>query len=81
MAYTNGWYDWWESDECSDDSLTGQCDGYVPEDDPDAPGAECRCACHTIWYEPEDAAMYVKWHSDKHRDMQDGAFHNIGFSG
>ena len=76
MAYNNGWYDNWQSDECSDDSLTGQCDGYVPMDDPDAPGAECRCSCHgaTGLFTNEDVAKY---HSDKHRDMQDGAYHNI----
>lgn len=80
MAYTNGWYDRWESDECSDDSLTGQCDGYVPADDPDAPGAECRCSCHGDEYF-ETAEDCARWHSDKHRDAQDGAYHNIGYIG
>ena len=75
MAYTNGWYDNWESDECSDESLTGQCDGYVPDDDKDAPGAECSCTCHSDDFDSVESARL--YHEAKHRDAQDGAYHNI----
>lgn len=75
MAFNNGWYANWQSDECSDDSLTGQCDGFVPDNDPDAPGAECTCSCHEKHF--FTTREVEKYHSDKHRDMQDGAFHNI----
>lgn len=75
MAFNNGWYDNWESDECSDDSLTGNCDGIIPLDDIDAPGAYCHCACHGEYFgSVESARLY---HEAKHRDMQDGAYHNI----
>lgn len=77
MAYTNGWYDNWESDECSDDSLSGECDGYIPDDDKDAPGAECRCLCHGEGL--NNTAEVTKWHSDKHRDAQDGAYHDLPY--
>lgn len=77
MAYTNGWYDNWQSDECSDDALTGNCDGYVPDDDPDAPGKECSCACHGIYVDFDSGEDVARWHDDKHASMQDGAFHNI----
>lgn len=68
MAYNNGWYDNWQSDECSDENLKGHCDGTVPMDDPDAPGAECTCACHGEDF--TDYAEVEAWHGDKHMTEQ-----------
>lgn len=79
MAFTNGWYDFWVSDECSDDTLTGNCDGIIPLDDIDAPGAYCHCACHDEEF--STIAEVEQYHSDKHRDEQDGAYHNVGYVG
>lgn len=68
----------YESDECADDSLTGDCDGYAPNGDPKA-GDYCVCACHDEEF--STIAEVEQYHSDKHRDAQDGAYHTIGFSG
>ena len=67
----------YESDECSDESFTGiACDGLIPNGE-DHAGEECVCWCHTVYF--AHIGMVEKYHSDKHRDEQDGAYHNIGY--
>lgn len=66
----------YESNQCSDDDLTGFCDGFIPNDEAH-PGDYCVCKCHDEGLTTIEQSM--EYHSDKHRDAQDGAYHNIGY--
>lgn len=79
MSYFVGYG--YESDQCSDDSLTGDCDGFIPANESGALDY-CVCACHDIYSGVfESRESVAQYHSDKHRDEQDGAYHNIGYVG
>ena len=75
MAYFVGYG--YESDECSDDTLTGNCNGFIPRDEWKA-GDECVCLCHGEGL--STTADVEQYHASKHRDWQDNAYSNIGYS-